>query len=275
MSQSSILVSSGTAQAGLLLPLFLLALLACSTATAAADTTPQRPTTESLYLRPQDVAHLAGHATTTDPRQDQRATTDQWMSLGETVEFLPASHHKTTLSMNLGLDGQTTATNNGRVLDDAEIRKWAAQQLQKNRDQQDAMRAVGNSHQRQQKQQQQQQPSEEQEQHRNLESSSSSSTSSTSASAGAYKLSPFVEGESDYDEYQQAWRLLGFMIDCDDDISNWMTDDYYNQQGDNNNRGSGDQGTGDMCTRYVLWAAVRISLMCGAFAFSLACVSYS
>jgi hypothetical protein len=55
-----------------------------------------------------------------------------------------------------------------------------------------------------------------------------------------YRVQPFVEGISDYDENQQAWRLLGFMIDCDDKYS-----------------GSDDDNYGSGCSRYVLWAAVR------------------
>jgi hypothetical protein len=49
---------------------------------------------------------------------------------------------------------------------------------------------------------------------------------------------------SEYDEYQQAWRLLGFMIDCN------SADD------DDGGSGSGSQDTtDDGCARYVLWAA--------------------
>jgi hypothetical protein len=55
-----------------------------------------------------------------------------------------------------------------------------------------------------------------------------------------YRVQPFVEGVSDYDENQQAWRLLGFMIDCDDKYSDADDDEY-----------------GQGCSRYVLWAAVR------------------
>lgn len=60
-----------------------------------------------------------------------------------------------------------------------------------------------------------------------------------------FSVQPFVEGISEYDEYQQAWRMLGFMIDC-----NTVTDD--DEQG---SHASGDQGTEDGCARYVLWAA--------------------
>ena len=63
-----------------------------------------------------------------------------------------------------------------------------------------------------------------------------------------YGVEPFSYGNEEYDEYQQAWRLLGFIIDCNPLVD----DDYYA------NDGSGDQqGTEDGCARYVLWAAVR------------------
>eukprot|EP00535_Pseudo-nitzschia_heimii_P009854 CAMPEP_0197173388 /NCGR_PEP_ID=MMETSP1423-20130617/344_1 /TAXON_ID=476441 /ORGANISM="Pseudo-nitzschia heimii, Strain UNC1101" /LENGTH=498 /DNA_ID=CAMNT_0042622203 /DNA_START=192 /DNA_END=1688 /DNA_ORIENTATION=- len=58
-----------------------------------------------------------------------------------------------------------------------------------------------------------------------------------------YSVQPFVEGMSEYDEYQQAWRLLGFMIDC-------------NSVDDDDGSGSGSEDvTEDGCARYVLWAA--------------------
>lgn len=58
-----------------------------------------------------------------------------------------------------------------------------------------------------------------------------------------YSVQPFVEGMSEYDEYQQAWRLLGFMIDC-------------NSVDDDEGSGSGSEDvTEDGCARYVLWAA--------------------
>jgi len=60
-----------------------------------------------------------------------------------------------------------------------------------------------------------------------------------------YDVQPFVYGDSEYDEYQQAWRLMGFIVDCNPMVD----DDYYDQSG------SGDQGTEDGCARYVLWAA--------------------
>jgi hypothetical protein len=66
-----------------------------------------------------------------------------------------------------------------------------------------------------------------------------------------YNSQPFVEGVSDYDEYQQAWRLLGFMIDCDavgdDDVDSH----------DNKNNNNGGQRSADGCGRFLIWAAVR------------------
>jgi len=61
-----------------------------------------------------------------------------------------------------------------------------------------------------------------------------------------YDVEPFVYGVDEYDEYQQAWRLMGFIVDCNPMVD----DDYY---GDGS--GSGDQGTEDGCARYILWAA--------------------
>jgi hypothetical protein len=65
-----------------------------------------------------------------------------------------------------------------------------------------------------------------------------------------YRVQPFVEGVSDYDTYQQAWRMLGFMIDCDDPNQTNTNDDHHSGSNDENETGQG-------CRRYVLWAAVR------------------
>eukprot|EP00804_Cyclotella_cryptica_P002572 CCRYP_010406-RA/>CCRYP_010406-RA protein AED:0.04 eAED:0.04 QI:451/1/1/1/1/1/3/884/508 len=63
-----------------------------------------------------------------------------------------------------------------------------------------------------------------------------------------YSVQPFIEGMSNYNEYQQAWRLLGFMIDCNTVI--------YDDDDGRSNGGSRDQQlTEDGCSRYVLWAA--------------------
>jgi hypothetical protein len=95
---------------------------------------------------------------------------------------------------------------------------------------------------------------------RHLSSSSSSTTSESSTSTGStsssgstipYETQPFVEGVSDYSSYQQAWRLLGFMIDCD------VINTGEGGSGDKNKNGNGNQPTGEGCQRYVVWAAVR------------------
>jgi hypothetical protein len=65
-----------------------------------------------------------------------------------------------------------------------------------------------------------------------------------------YNSQPFVEGVSDYDEYQQAWRLLGFMIDCDA-----VGDDDVDSHDNKNNNGG--QRSADGCGRFLIWAAVR------------------
>jgi hypothetical protein len=72
-----------------------------------------------------------------------------------------------------------------------------------------------------------------------------SSTGGSSA-INPYATQAFVDGEYEYDEYQQAWRYLGFIIDCDS-----SNDD------DDGGSGSYDGGPGEGCSRYVVWAAVR------------------
>jgi hypothetical protein len=80
-----------------------------------------------------------------------------------------------------------------------------------------------------------------------------SASSSGREDNSQYRVQPFVEGVSDYDAYQQAWRMLGFMIDC-----NTISAYDQSQNNNNNDKHSNDNdGTGEGCTRYVLWAAVR------------------
>ena len=130
------------------------------------------------------------------------AQTDQWMTLQGNVEFLPS--HRIVHS----------------DWDDAQIRNWAARQLEAN--------------------------------------SNNNYAGNSNNNNNVYRLSPFVEGDSEYDEYQQAWRLLGFMIDCDDELSRFDDDQYYQNQDQHN---SGDKGTGEGCNRYVIWAAVSFAAM--------------
>lgn len=89
---------------------------------------------------------------------------------------------------------------------------------------------------------------------RSLEEEEYDEEASTTTGAHSYNdpfsVQPFVEGMSNYDEYQQAWRLLGFMIDCNVGVSD-DDDDY--------SGGSGDQTTTEEgCARYVIWAAVSL-----------------
>ena len=92
---------------------------------------------------------------------------------------------------------------------------------------------------------------------RKLDETEASTTTGSYTEYDPYSVQPFVEGMSEYDEYQQAWRLLGFMIDC-----NGATDD------DGEQSGSGSEDTTeDGCARYVLWAAVSTTkrLICDRF----------
>ena len=71
---------------------------------------------------------------------------------------------------------------------------------------------------------------------------------SGSGSTSGYE-SEFVDGsETYYNDYAQAWRLLGFYVDCNAPQNN------VNQCGGDSQ--DGDGGDEDSCQRYLLWAAV-------------------
>ena len=64
----------------------------------------------------------------------------------------------------------------------------------------------------------------------------------------------FIDGgETYYDEYSQAWRLLGFYSDCDSP---------YEDDGD-----CGGNAGGENCPRYLLWAAVSEDKTCLVFVY--------
>jgi hypothetical protein len=70
--------------------------------------------------------------------------------------------------------------------------------------------------------------------------------------SGNQDVDPYHEvfidgGETYYDEYSQAWRALGFYIDCDANEA-----DYYDERR-RSLQGEDEQGG---CLRYMLWAAV-------------------
>ena len=68
----------------------------------------------------------------------------------------------------------------------------------------------------------------------------------------------FVDGTSTYyDEYSQAWRALGFYIDCDAKLYYNDGDDNDNENENENENDEGDQ-TNYGCQRFLLWAAVSI-----------------
>jgi len=76
--------------------------------------------------------------------------------------------------------------------------------------------------------------------------SSTGTTTGAHDNSDPYSHQPFIEGLGDYDEMAQAWRMLGLMVDCQHKA---VEDDDYHQSG------SGDQGTDDGCSRWILWAA--------------------
>lgn len=85
---------------------------------------------------------------------------------------------------------------------------------------------------------------------RKLTSSSGSNNKNSGDDQGEYggafeKM--FVDGtETRYDEYAQAWRALGFFVDCD----------YVGNNNDEQNDNDDNQKNTGGCQRFMLWAAV-------------------
>ena len=73
---------------------------------------------------------------------------------------------------------------------------------------------------------------------------------SGSATSDAYSSSVLIDPSQYYDKWAQAYRMLGGFVDCDHAKSGDSHDD-------NNGNGNGN-GNGDACSRWMLWAAVRI-----------------
>lgn len=95
----------------------------------------------------------------------------------------------------------------------------------------------------------------------------------------------FVDGgETYYDEYAQAWRLLGFYIDCDSPYQYqsdcWGGDDEDGGGGGGEDRENGQEVQYDEdgnivrnCVRYLLWAAVSFLMQYGILSICiLACI---
>lgn len=66
----------------------------------------------------------------------------------------------------------------------------------------------------------------------------------TATAVTASDANVFVNGKGVYDSYQQAWRMLGFFVDC----AGQDEDDHH----DRKLQGGEQEG----CQRYLLWAAV-------------------
>lgn len=78
-----------------------------------------------------------------------------------------------------------------------------------------------------------------------------------SGTAAEYTMQ-FVNGdETYYSPYSQAWRLLGFYIDCNAPKGYQSDCDVYDEDGDNNNNDEDEDGEQAPCQRYLMWAAVR------------------
>jgi hypothetical protein len=66
----------------------------------------------------------------------------------------------------------------------------------------------------------------------------------------------FVDGsETYYDDYAQAWRLIGFYIDCNAEEYEQEADDRRKLEGEGRKLEDEDDTA---CERYLLWAAVSV-----------------
>ena len=68
-------------------------------------------------------------------------------------------------------------------------------------------------------------------------------------SYGLFSNQSCVEGMLECNEYQQVWRLLGFLIDCNKVLCKMIKE-------------SGDSLTEEGYTRYMLWEAMCAGLNC-------------
>jgi hypothetical protein len=71
-----------------------------------------------------------------------------------------------------------------------------------------------------------------------------------------YRLQPFTSGVNNYDEYQQAWRMLGFIVDCD--VHDGDDDQQQQQQQQHSRDDNNGMSSADGCVRFLLWAAVSL-----------------
>jgi hypothetical protein len=140
---------------------------------------------------------------------DHEASRDKWISVSPDVEFLP-------------------------LMDTSKLSDYQSRKLQ------EQMNQMMNE-------QQMMERSLQEGDNANYDFSGANHTHGAYSQDNPYSVQPFIEGMGGYDEYQQAWRLLGFIIDCNDVI---YDDDY--QEGGHSNDGT---LTGEGCGRYVMWAA--------------------
>mmetsp|Transcript_26289 Transcript_26289/g.47685 ORF Transcript_26289/g.47685 Transcript_26289/m.47685 type:complete len:489 (-) Transcript_26289:49-1515(-) len=153
----------------------------------------------------------AGKSSSFIRKSDLPIQSDNWVSVGEDVEFLSGTESSDFKTSNGG-DQQ----NQNRLLQDV-IRQQQGAFFDEAASRQQQQRKMGSS-------------------------------AADSEFNSPYSAQPFANGQNSYDEYQQAWRFLGFFTDCD--AADY--DDIYNDEGN----GSQDEDlTGEGCQRYLIWAA--------------------
>ena len=82
---------------------------------------------------------------------------------------------------------------------------------------------------------------------------------SSGYSSSVYGTNAYADSSATYyDGYAQAWRYLGWYVDCNGGSSR-----YYDRSGGGSHSGSGDNEVfgNNYCQRYLMWAAVSTVIM--------------
>lgn len=195
------------------LPTILALTMAAATTTVAASVYGSPPPRRSMpYLRKDDLQNLIPNDGVVNP-----SVLENWMSVNEDTEFLPLLNQDPKAQQKRMMD-KMMKEKNSKIKNS----KTSHQQQKAGRKLEDAA-------------------------YNDDAAAEDETTSGKWDGYDPYSVQPFVQGLGDYDEYQQAWRLLGFIVDCntenDDDYAVSQHSNDYNTVSEN------------ACARYVLWGA--------------------
>ena len=170
------------------LPAILALTMAAATTTVAASVDGSPPPRRSMpYLRKDDLQNFI-------PKDGVNPSVlENWMSVNEDTEFLPLLNQDPKAQQKRMMD-KMMKEKNSKIKNS----KTSHQQQKAGRKLEDAA-------------------------YNDDAAAEDETTSGKWDGYDPYTVQPFVQGLGDYDEYQQAWRLLGFIVNCntenDDDYA--------------------------------------------------------